>query len=376
MASGGIKVKLGSVSSQASSTSSAVSKLNDKFRELRNTVDNVTDSNGLEGKAYRSARTFIKAVINPAITGVITAGDQLRDGVKKLHSDYTGKVDSRSWSVKELDEKIRHYKSEGDKLNHALDKMTGPGDGPATNSLETQISQNSYCLEKYERIKDHLIEFSGESASFFSGLNGTIADINAAAQQLQSKNITNPSCTVMKTPSSKDLKWAHDVEKRHREYIADGAFSKGLSETEKWMDHFESGEGSVMKLTGSVTGKIAEHSAFLSEHLGSASTFLKHLGGRLGDFMEHGGKYSLMRIGAILMFAEEMHDGEGVKKSLIKTGLTVAADAVVDTGVDIAVTGIASFADVFSGPAGTVCGAVASGYIDSKVNKVISRIVG
>ncbi|MFK5705628.1 hypothetical protein ACI3E1_04185 [Ligilactobacillus sp. LYQ139] len=135
-------------------------------------LDNVTESNGLEGMAYRSARTFIKSVINPAITGVITAGDQLRDGVKKLHSDYTDKVDSRSWSVKELDEKIRHYKLEGDKLNHALDKMTGPGDGPATNSLETQISQNSYCLEKYERIKEHLIEFSGESASFFSGLMG------------------------------------------------------------------------------------------------------------------------------------------------------------------------------------------------------------
>lgn len=372
MASGGIKVKLGSVSSQASSTSSAVSKLNDKFRELRNTVDDVTDSNGLEGKAYRSARTFIKSVINPAITGVITAGDQLRDGVKKLHSDYTDKVDSRSWSVKELDEKIRHYQSMGRKIDHEISKVSGPGAQSAINSLQSQQYENNSSLEKYERIKEHLIEFSGESTRFFTGLTGTLADINAAAQQLQSKNITDPSCTVMKTPSSKDLKWARDVEKRHRDFIANGILAKGLNKTEKWMGNFESSEGKLITAAGKGVGKIAEHSAYLGEHLGSASTFLKRLGGGIGEFMEDGGKYALKRIGITLLFAEEIHKGEGLRKSLELTALKTVADSIVDDIVD---SGFSTL-DGFLGPVGTVAGIYLSGKIDKVVNKEIDRYVG
>lgn len=372
MASGGIKVKLGSVSSQASSTSSAVSKLNDKFRELRNTVDDVTDSNGLEGKAYRSARTFIKSVINPAITGVITAGDQLRDGVKKLHSEYTMRVDDRSWSVKELDEKIRHYQSMGRKIDHEISKVSGPGAQSAINSLQSQQYENNSSLEKYERIKDHLIEFSGESTRFFTGLTGTLADINAAAQQLQSKNITDPSCTVMKTPSSKDLKWARDVEKRHRDFIANGILAKGLNKTERWMDRFESGEGKLITAAGNGVGRIAEHSAYLGEHLGSASAFLKRLGGGIGEFMEDGGKVALKRLGAVLMFAEDMHDGEGLKKSLERTALKVVADGVADFALETAF----SMTDFFDGPTGTIVGMCISDKIDGKINDAIDKYVG
>ncbi|MFK5705631.1 hypothetical protein ACI3E1_04200 [Ligilactobacillus sp. LYQ139] len=250
--------------------------------------------------------------------------------------------------------------------------MTGPGDGPATNSLETQISQNSYCLEKCERIKEHLIEFSGESTRFFTGLTGTFADINAAAQQLQSKNITDPSCTVMKTPSSKDLKWARDVEKRHRDFIANGILAKGLNKTERWMDRFESGEGKLIAYAGNGVGKIAEHSAYLGEHLGSVSMFLKRLGGGIGEFMEDGGKVALKRLGAVLMFAEDMHDGEGLKKSLERTALKVAADSVVD----LVLEGFGTATDAFDGPLGTVLGIGLSVKADDYINGEIDKFVG
>ncbi|MFK5705599.1 hypothetical protein ACI3E1_04040 [Ligilactobacillus sp. LYQ139] len=370
MASGGIKVKLGSVSSQASSTSSAVSKLNDKFRELRNTVDDVTESNGLEGKAYRSARTFIKSVINPAITGVITAGDQLRDGVKKLHSEYTMRVDDRSWSVKELNEKIRHYKSEGKKLNQALDKMTGPGDGAATNSLEIQISQNSYCLEKYERIKEHLIEFSGESSKFFSGISGIIADVNAAARQLQSKDITNPECTVMKTPNSKKLYWRKDLDKRVRDYHRNGLLT----------DHDKVGHwiGKLAKGASGVIGWIGKKSAHPRK--------FKRYSERFGHLGKWSGKYEKMA-GIISGYKQERDSGRSVIGAAIREGakqvvddgankvIKVAVDGVVDAGI----TGLASLSDVFDGPVGTAAGVAvsyeANKYIDSWVDKKLNHAI-
>ena len=260
----------------------------------------------------------------------------------------------------------------GRKIDHEISKVSGPGAQNAINSLQSQQYENNSSLEKYERIKEHLIEFSGESTRFFTGLTGTLADINAAAQQLQSKNITDPGCTVMKTPSSKDLKWARDVEKRHREFIANGILAKGLNKTEKWMDRFESGEGKLIAYAGNGVGKIAEHSAYLGEHLGSASTFLKRLGGGIDEFMEDGGKVALKRLGAVLMFAEDMHDGEGLKKSLERTALKVVADSAVD----LVLEGFGTATDAFDGPVGTMLGMELSIKADDYINDKIDKYVG
>ncbi|MFK5676843.1 hypothetical protein [Ligilactobacillus sp. LYQ60] len=88
--------------------------------------------------------------------------------------------------------------------------------------------------------------------------------------------------------------------------------------------------------------------------------------------MEDSGKYALKRTGITLLFAEEVHKSEGLRKSLELTALKTVVDGAIDFGVD----SFFSAFDEFLGPVETIARIYISSKLDDKINKVIDRYVG
>lgn len=222
-------------------------------------------------------------------------------------------------------------------------------------------------MEKYKRIKDHLIEFSGESASFFSSLNGTIADINAAAQQLQSKNITNPSCTVMKTPSSKDLKWAHDIKKRHWEYEGHHA----LNAADKVLGIFKGPYARFAHLIGKGFHWASIHSSYLATGFEEVSRGAEHISSKIKSFSESKG---LALIGFGITVYNDFVDTRNKIKAGLKVVATTGADIVVDSIVDVGASFVEGVVgEAYGGPAGAIANVAISIPADITIDTVINK---
>lgn len=371
------KVKVGSVIRQAASTALKTSIMDGDYHNVLSDLSSLSSNDALVGEAYESARNYIKRTFRPAVEAAITAGQELRKATRKLQSGYISKVDFKSWSDRELEEKIKA-------LEHQVSNLTSEMNAANNNNSVTgntcqgyglMIGSANFQLHHLRTIKRHLDEFSKESEKYFSGLSSVLSAIKQASHDLRTVNSFDSKRRRFKNGKKKS--WAKNIDelyakrKKERNSSALDALSD-VFDNDRWHVSFYESLGNVIGKVSPKTGRLIH---YYGESLKNKHGFVRHYPG----------------IGLAIGIAANLADGDSLKIASEKAVADDTANEVVDGIIDGAIDtvmdssiiagdeflGLAS--DPFDGGTGTVIGSASAivmvyesnKLVDSEINKII-----
>ncbi|MFK5705629.1 hypothetical protein ACI3E1_04190 [Ligilactobacillus sp. LYQ139] len=167
----------------------------------------------------------------------------------------------------------------------------------------------------------------------------------------------------MKTPSSKDLKWAHDIKKKHWEYEGHHV----LHATDKGLDLFKHSYGRAVGLVGKGFHWASKHSSYLASDFEKISHGAKYVGGKVEKFAD---SKALALVGLGFTAYDDFKDTRSKIKATAKVIATTGTDIVLDGIIDTGTTAIEGF---FGGPVGSVAGVTTGVVADTVVDKFVNN---
>lgn len=228
----GICMKQSDSEKQASSLKKAVSNLNSKYQKVMKEIDGFNDDDNFRGKAYSSARRYMNSVVIPAVKSVLLTGNSLAEDLAKIAGNYASEVDNKDWSEKELNDLIR-------KINNQKATIAGKNEGLDVSKDKDQIKNNNKQIDaladqvqKYEELKNKLLQYNSTSASYLDGFymeqgKVQLRQINCAIHSM-SKGYQGEGMF-----ECKDMGWTKAV---NNEWYSQYMHSKQKKDNEFWKD--------------------------------------------------------------------------------------------------------------------------------------------
>lgn len=373
------KVKVGSVIRQASSTALKTSIMDGDYHNVLSDLSSLSSNDALVGEAYESARNYIKRTFRPAVEAAITAGQELRKATRKLQSGYISKVDFKSWSDRELEEKIKALEHQ---VSNLTSEMNAANNGNSVTGNTCQgyglmIGSANFQLHHLRTIKRHLDEFSKESEKYFSGLSSVLSAIKQASNDLRTVNSFDSKRRRFKNGKKKS--WAKNID----ELYARRQKEKGESTLDAFGEVFDADHvrAKFFESVGTVVRKVSPKTGDLFYYFGKSLD------------NERGFARTFPYISAVIGLASFMQKGDSLKVASEKVISDAVVDKVIidvplDAIIDTPIVASDEFAGLTSDPvdlgAGTAVGTAAAitmsikadEIVNNEVNKVIDKLNG
>lgn len=223
-----VKVDLGVAKAQVSSIKKVCNALNDQVDQIQDAVEEFIDNDSLKGKGYQGAKEFGATVVINAWRAVRVAFEAVGKGADQMIKEYESSVDTKSWSDKELEDKIKTLQCDKAQLSaqitalQDLTKMVSQNKGDTDNLNKTIQASNQAVgtlddqINHFKQIKQHLDEFSTKSSRFMNDAQSLISEAMTGISELNSG--LNPQTGECVLPDSGQLTWLNDVNAKADKY--------------------------------------------------------------------------------------------------------------------------------------------------------------
>lgn len=368
------KVKVGSVIRQASSTALKTSIMDGDYHNVLSDLSSLSSNDALVGEAYESARNYIKRTFRPAVEAAITAGQELRKATRKLQSGYISKVDFKSWSDRELEEKIKALEHQVSNLTSEMNAANNSNSvtGNTCQGYGMMIASANYQLHHFRTIKRHLDEFSKESEKYFSGLSSVLSAIKQASHDLRTVNSFDSKRRCFKNGKKKS--WAKNID----ELYAKRQKEKGESTLDSLDEVFDANHvrAKFFESVGTVVRKVSPKTGDLFYYFGKSLDNERGFARAFPYISAAIGLASFMQKGDSLKVAsEKVITDATVDKVVVEGPIDAAMDTVIFSGDEAA--GLVT--DPADGGAGTIVAtgtaAVTIVELDKNINDEINKVI-
>ena len=223
-----VKVDLGAAKAQVSSIKKVCNALNDQVDQIQDAVEEFIDNASLKGKGYQGAKEFGATVVINAWRAVRVAFEAVGKGADQMIKEYGSSVDTKSWSDKELEDKIKALQCDKAQLSaqiaalQDLTKMVSQNKGDTDNLNKTIQASNQAVgtlddqINHFKQLKQHLDEFSTKSSRFMNDAQSLISEAMTGIGELN--NGLNPQTGECVLPDNGQLTWINDVNAKADKY--------------------------------------------------------------------------------------------------------------------------------------------------------------
>ena len=223
-----VKVDLGAAKAQVSSIKKVCNALNDQVDQIQDAVEEFIDNDSLKGKGYQGAKEFGATVVINAWRAVRVAFEAVGKGADQMIKEYGSSVDTKSWSDKELEDKIKALQCDKAQLSaqiaalQDLTKMVSQNKGDTDNLNKTIQASNQAVgtlddqINHFKQLKQHLDEFSTKSSRFMNDAQSLISEAMTGIGELN--NGLNPQTGECVLPDNGQLTWINDVNAKADKY--------------------------------------------------------------------------------------------------------------------------------------------------------------
>lgn len=358
-----VKMELGTSKKQSSSCKSACSSLKESITQVSSTVSEINSATELKGNAANSAKNFASSTVIPYLDKAKDYLETISVDVANLTKGYTSEVDTKSWSEKKLEEKIKEYNTKIE-LNNTLSallmgfakKENKKNENSVTGVLQKQNDQLKECAKEYQKILDDLRSFNKSSTKYFDN----IQEFSSALQSGSScvSNGYNAQSGTFNQYSDNELNWKNQgkvpkpIEKKDKhasESIGDptvsGTFgmigsTEGMLKSagnffEKKAKHYEKKVNNSLK---KMRKNIKKNKGFANRNVKNAGKankkFKKYR--KTGKILKgaanaaKGASYVSTAMDAYSDYKKRRKKGESVLEAATRTGASVAVNAVAE----------------------------------------------
>ncbi|MBP2622334.1 T7SS effector LXG polymorphic toxin [Streptococcus oricebi] len=226
------KMDLGASQEQAASFEAMCQAQVEAQAQLKTAVQRfLSDTESLKGQAFDSSRNYHSSVLLPLVQGQETATDVLKIAARKLPTEYVERVDSKSWSEEELNQKIAEAQTAIRALE-ALSKSLRSSSMPAQAS-KSQLDYNAKLIGThqadkalYEEILAKLKAFDTYSASILDEYFQLKATIQTGIKE--SQGAWDEKTGTFKLP--KNMSWSKELTEKHKAHQVESAYKQNLQE--------------------------------------------------------------------------------------------------------------------------------------------------